>query len=145
MQRAIAETDRRREVQIGYNAEHGITPKGIQKSINDVMEAGGSTKGDKRRGRQGAGKGAVAEREVSVENLSAAQLAKRMKELEKQMYDCARNLEFERAASLRDELEHLRAAVFKGSAVTESERKSGEGNSEGSLVAKGRNSKGVVS
>ena len=145
MQRAIAETDRRREVQIGYNIEHGITPKGIQKSINDVMEAGGSAKGDKRRGRQGGGKGAVAEREASVENLSAAQLAKRMKELEKQMYDCARNLEFERAASLRDELEHLRAAVFKGSAVTESERNSGEGNSEKTWVAKGRNSKGVVS
>ena len=145
MQRAIAETDRRREVQIAYNIEHGITPKGIQKSINDVMEAGGSSRGDKRRGKQGAGKGAAAVRDSNAENLSAAEAAKRIKELEKQMYECARNLEFERAAALRDELEHVRAAIFKGSSVTEHERSGGQANSEGSVVAKGKNSKSVVS
>jgi excinuclease ABC subunit B len=115
MQRAIDETNRRRDVQIRYNAEHGITPKGIQKSINDVMEAGGSTRGDKRRGRRGAAKtGAASEREPAVESLSATEAARRMKQIEKEMYACARNLEFERAAQLRDELDRLRAAVFKG-------------------------------
>ncbi len=110
------------------------------------MEAGGSSsRGDKRRGKQGTGKGAAAARDTSAENLSAAEAAKRLKELEKQMYECARNLEFERAAALRDELEHVRAAIFKGSDVTESERSGGRANSEGSVFAKGKNSKGVVS
>jgi len=109
MQRAIDETNRRREVQLQYNEEHGITPKGIEKSINDVMEAGDSGK-DKRRGRRGALKSQTTE----VESLSPGEAAKRMKQLEKEMYECARNLEFERAAALRDELDQIRANLFKG-------------------------------
>ncbi|ASJ74988.1 excinuclease ABC subunit UvrB [Granulosicoccus antarcticus] len=113
MQRAIDETNRRREVQIRYNLDHGITPVGITKSINDVMEAGGSSQGDKRRGRSATGKSAKTASVAKIENLSAAQAAKRIKELEKEMYECARNLEFERAAALRDELEQVREVVFK--------------------------------
>jgi len=109
MQRAIDETNRRREVQLQYNEEHGITPVGIKKSINDVMEAGGSSK-DKRKGRRGSQKTS----EPAVEALSATDAAKRIKQLEKEMYGCARNLEFERAASLRDELDRVRANIFKG-------------------------------
>ena len=110
MQRAIDETDRRREVQIQYNTDHGITPKGIQKAVNDVMEAGGSSSGqDKRRGRRGSQK----TDSPVVEAMSANDAAKRMKQLEKEMYECARNLEFERAAQLRDELEQIRESVFK--------------------------------
>jgi len=109
MQRAIDETNRRREVQLQYNEEHGITPVGIKKSINDVMETGGSSK-DKRKGRRGSQKTS----EPAVESLSATDAAKRIKQLEKEMYECARNLEFERAASLRDELDQVRANIFKG-------------------------------
>jgi excinuclease ABC subunit B len=115
MQRAIDETNRRRDVQIAYNAEHGITPKGIQKSISDVMEASGTARTDKRRGKRGPGNSGTADAgDTAVEILSAADAARRMKDLEKQMYDCARNLEFERAAVLRDELELIRATLFKG-------------------------------
>jgi excinuclease ABC subunit B len=109
MQRAMDETSRRREMQLAFNAEHGIVPKGINKPVADVMEAGGSSKGGKR-GRRG-GKSAA---EKPIETLSPSAAAKRMKALEKDMYDAARNLEFERAASLRDELETLRASLFGG-------------------------------
>ena len=112
MQRAIYETNRRREVQEAYNAEHGITPVGIKKAINDVMEAGDS--GNKKRGRRGNTK---EKQDTALETLSVDQAAKRMKQLEKQMYECARNLEFETAAQLRDELEQLRMKVFKGEGV----------------------------
>lgn len=108
MQRAMDETTRRREVQLQYNEEHGITPRGIEKAVNDVMEAGESSS-DKRRGRRGA----KTDKKPTVSAMSATEAAKRMKQLEKEMYECARNLEFERAAQLRDELEEVRAAVFK--------------------------------
>ena len=79
------------------------------------MEAGGSKEG-KRRGRRGA------KQEVpAVETLSVSDAAKRMKKLEKEMYDAARNLEFERAAELRDELDTLRTLVFKGEGVVSTE------------------------
>ncbi len=110
MQRAINETNRRRTVQEAYNEEHGITPVGIQKAIHDVMEAGDSGK-DKRRGKRGS---ETSKSSASAEPMSVDQAAKRMKQLEKQMYECARNLEFETAAQLRDELEQIRANVFKG-------------------------------
>ena len=116
MQRAIDETNRRREVQETYNEEHDITPVGIQKAINDVMEAGDS-RNDKRGSRRSAS-GKPTESESS-QALSVDEAAKRMKQLEKQMYDCARNLEFETAAHLRDELERLRANVFKGDHILE--------------------------
>jgi len=108
MQRAIDETSRRREVQLQYNADHGITPRGIEKAVQDVMEAGDSGK-DKRRGRRGGKQ----DNSQEVPVLSASDAAKRIKQLEKEMYECARNLEFERAASLRDELELVRANIFK--------------------------------
>jgi len=112
MQRAIDETNRRREVQNAFNAEHKITPKGIEKSIMDVMEAGDGGKGKaKGRSRKGTTKQSAG---PAPESLSADQAAKRMATLEKQMYECARNLEFEQAANLRDELDVLRANVFKG-------------------------------
>ena len=73
------------------------------------MEAGGSSSQDKRRGRRGTHKND----QPAVEAISANDAAKRMKQLEKEMYECARNLEFERAAQLRDELEQIRDSVFK--------------------------------
>ncbi len=110
MQRAIDETTRRRDTQTAFNELHGITPIGIKKAVSDVMEAGGPSRG-KRKGRRG---GKLDKSEPQYQKLSVADATKRMKELEKQMYDSARNLEFERAAELRDELEQLRVNVFQG-------------------------------
>jgi len=109
IQRAIAETNRRREMQIAFNEANGITPKGIEKAVADVMEAGSSQRGGRRGRRQQTSAPAT-----SIAELSVADATKRMKQLEKEMYDAARNLEFERAAQLRDELELLRANIFKG-------------------------------
>jgi len=108
MQRAIDETDRRRAVQVAFNLEHGIVPVGIVKKVADVMESGAPAS-NARRGRRGDKRDEVAPK---VERLTPAAAAKRMKSLEKDMYDAARNLEFERAAALRDELDALRANLF---------------------------------
>lgn len=109
MQRAIDETDRRREVQLAHNEKHGITPVGIKKAIQDVMEAGDTRtkRGDKlARSKQKAGT-------EDFSGLSQAQATKKMAQIEKKMYEAARNLEFEQAAALRDQLDELRENVFK--------------------------------
>ncbi|WP_322406081.1 excinuclease ABC subunit UvrB [Idiomarina sp. PL1-037] len=109
MQRAMDETDRRREKQIAYNKEHGITPQGLNKDITDVMDLGqGSAKA-----RQSKAEKALAEvasgydaRTVVVKDAKAV-----MKEIdakEKEMYKAAQNLEFEQAGKLRDEVAELR-------------------------------------
>jgi excinuclease ABC subunit B len=109
MQRAIDETERRREKQIAYNEAHGITPRGIVKSVADIME-GANIPGRK----SGRGTRKVAEPEASYRvdetRLSAQELARTISQLEDQMYEAARNLEFEKAAQLRDELERLKHA-----------------------------------
>lgn len=109
MQRAIDETNRRREVQQAHNEKHGITPVGIKKAIQDVMEAGDTRtkRGDKlARSKQKAGT-------EDFSGLSQAQATKKMAQIEKKMYEAARNLEFEQAAALRDQLDELRENVFK--------------------------------
>jgi excinuclease ABC subunit B len=105
MQRAIDETNRRRAKQIAFNAEHGITPQTIVKRIADVME-GAREEG----GRPGADKGRrkVAEPRLAYEKLSTEEIMKRIRKLEADMYRHARELEFEKAAELRDEIERLR-------------------------------------
>ena len=110
MQRAMDETERRREKQIAFNKEHGITPRGIVKSVADIMEGASSIPG--RKGGRGGRKAAepAAEYRVDEQKLSPADLAKTMSRLEDQMYEAARNLEFEKAAQLRDELERLKHA-----------------------------------
>jgi len=102
MERAMEETGRRRAKQIAYNEEHGITPKTVQKRIADIME--GAYPGGPKSARQYA---KVAEEEAEYAALSPQQMARRIKELEKRMYEHARNLEFEEAARLRDQLKHL--------------------------------------
>jgi excinuclease ABC subunit B len=111
MQRAIDETERRRRVQTSFNTEHGITPKGIEKSIQDVMEAGEAPgRGNTKR------KGRATQKSASDDysQLSPEQASKKMVQIEKQMYEAARNLEFEDAARYRDQLEQLKANVFQG-------------------------------
>jgi excinuclease ABC subunit B len=105
IERALAETDRRRSRQLEYNAEHGITPRSILKAVTDVMEgarAGGDGDGEGRR--RGAADAGVA--------LGPEQAMKKIKKLEAEMYRHARNLEFEAAARIRDEIERLRHQAF---------------------------------
>ena len=102
MQRAIDETDRRREKQIAHNLKHGITPMGIIKSIRGGMDDSKSKKEEKLRFAE------VAEEHAKYASLSPQQLAKRIQQIENAMYKHAQNLEFEEAAKLRDELDKVR-------------------------------------
>ena len=105
MKAAIEETDRRRQRQVEYNLEHGITPTSIVRAVMDVMEGARSEaqdakSGDKRR--------KVAEQGTDYALLNPAQLAARLKQLETRMHRHAQDLEFEAAAKLRDEIHRLR-------------------------------------
>jgi excinuclease ABC subunit B len=111
MERAIAETDRRREKQLSYNKEHNITPMGIVKNITDVMDLGDAA----RPGRHRKAYQRVAEPAPGYERLSAKQLDARLKQLENKMYKHARDLEFEEAAGVRDEISSIKEQYFKTS------------------------------
>jgi excinuclease ABC subunit B len=104
MQRAIEETNRRRERQIEHNERHGITPATIVKQVMDIMESAYPVPG---RGRR-----RVAEDATRYESMSPQQLLKKAQKLEKQMLQHARDLEFEEAARLRDEIQRMRKAGF---------------------------------
>ncbi len=106
MRRAIAETDRRRAKQKTFNADHNITPKGIEKGVSDIMEvAPGARPGGKRKTRHKA----VQE---PVEVLTPDEAVKKIAELEERMYRHADNLEFEEAARLRDRARALAEQAF---------------------------------
>jgi excinuclease ABC subunit B len=102
MQRAIAETDRRREKQVAFNHAHGITPVTIRKQVRDIME--GARNAGRSRGRIRK----TAEPAPDYANLSIEQVVQRLKKLEQKMYRHARDLEFEEAARVRDEIDQLR-------------------------------------
>lgn len=107
MQRAIDETDRRRDKQIAFNKEHGITPKSVAKAVHDIMEGA--------RPEQAPSSERylhVAEQQAHYAALSPKQLAQKIQQLEKQMQTHAHNLEFEAAARVRDELKHLKGQVM---------------------------------
>jgi excinuclease ABC subunit B len=107
MQRAIEETDRRREKQIAHNLKHGITPVGINKSIADIME-GAVAPGAGGRGARNKAL-AIAERQTQyLAAINPKDLWKSIDSLEKQMFQAAKDLEFELAAKLRDDIERLR-------------------------------------
>jgi excinuclease ABC subunit B len=106
MQKAIDVTEQRREKQHAYNLEHGITPTTIRKQIADVMEGGRSSgKGYDQLSAKDFAK--VADEIAEYAAMSPAQLAKRIAELEKKMYQHAQDLEFEDAARVRDEIAHI--------------------------------------
>ena len=111
MTRAIAETARRREKQIAHNKAHNITPQGIHKSVQDILEGARSmpTKAKGGKGRSAAGDRAALAADV---NLSPAALGRKIADLEQKMLDHAKNLEFEEAASLRDVVTELKQAAF---------------------------------
>jgi excinuclease ABC subunit B len=107
MKKAIGETERRRAKQVEHNILHGITPKGVFKQVRDLIDGVYSEK---------AGKEAQ-EREIEkarIEDMSERDIAKEIKRLEKLMMEHARNLEFENAVRVRDQLANLRAQAFGG-------------------------------
>jgi len=103
MRRAIDETERRRAKQTAFNAEHGITPQTIRKAVADILE--GATPGAPMRAQEHA---RVAEEAAEYASLTLAQMAKKIKALEKTMYRHAKDLEFEQAAAIRDRIRELR-------------------------------------
>ena len=105
MKKAIGETERRREKQIAHNLAEGITPRSVKKEVKELIDGVVSAQDDKSKVR-----GLVEQAEV--EAMSEKDLAKRIKLLEKQMLDHAKNLEFEKAARVRDQLALLREQAF---------------------------------
>ncbi len=105
MRRAIDETERRRTKQMAFNAEHGITPRSVKKQVREMIDGVVSDKTAKDDLRQ-------AQAAAELETLSEKDLGKRIKLLEKQMLEHARNLEFEKAARVRDQLALIKEQVF---------------------------------
>ncbi len=108
MQRAIAETDRRRERQKEYNQEHGITPKSIQKAVMDIMDSANSLSPAERDQQR-----KVAETAAQYQHMLPAELGKSIAEMEKQMIHHAQMLEFEEAAEMRDQIKRLKEQVLR--------------------------------
>jgi excinuclease ABC subunit B len=102
MRRAIDETERRRTKQQQYNKDNGITPQTILKSIADIME--GAYPGAQMNAK---GYAKVADEEAEYAQMSPKQMAKRVQQLEEQMYRHAQDLEFEEAARIRDQIKKL--------------------------------------
>jgi excinuclease ABC subunit B len=102
MERAIGETERRRAKQTAFNTAHGITPQTIRKAVADIMEA--AYPGAPMRARDYA---KTAEEVIEYADLTPAQMARKLKALEKEMYQHAKDLEFERAAAVRDRIREL--------------------------------------
>lgn len=108
MKKAIGETERRRAKQIAYNEAHGITPRSIVKQVRDLIDGVYSEKASKEQEKQEL-------QRAMVEDMSEKDVAKRIKQLEKQMLEHARNLEFEKAARVRDQLALLKEQAFGAS------------------------------
>ncbi|TAA48207.1 excinuclease ABC subunit UvrB [Corallincola spongiicola] len=105
MQRAIDETTRRRAKQEAHNLENGIVPTGLNKKIADVMDLG------QKSGKKQNKALAIAERKASYVPADPAQLAKQIAELEAKMYEHAKNLEFEEAGRIRDQVKQLQHSM----------------------------------
>ena len=104
IQRALRETNRRREQQQAFNERHGITPKGIRKAVSDILDGAYASSRAPTRRRAAA----VAEEKAAYADIPPALLPKKIRQLEERMYQHARDLEFEQAAELRDEVARLR-------------------------------------
>jgi len=111
MRRAIEETDRRRGKQTAFNAAQGITPKGVTKRIKDIIDGIYDAEGARAELK-------AAEEQARYEAMTEKEIGREIKRLEKQMLEHARNLEFEQAARVRDQLADVRKKVF-GVAIDE--------------------------
>ena len=105
MKKAMGETERRRAKQIEYNTQHGITPRGIVKQVRDLIDGVYSEKSGKEAEK-------LEMQKALVEDMSEKDIAREIKRLEKQMVEHAKNLEFEKAARVRDQLHVLKAQAF---------------------------------
>jgi excinuclease ABC subunit B len=107
MRRAIDETDRRRVRQAEFNRVHGIVPQGVQKEVREMIDGVYDASASRAERREAGDR-------VAVEAMSEAQLGREIKRLERQMLEMAKNLEFEKAARIRDQLGSLRQRAFIG-------------------------------
>ena len=116
MQAAIEETGRRREKQEEHNAAHGIVPRQVVRAVMDVMEGARSEPGEAKGGKSTRGKAVrqVAEPVAGYGAMDPLQAARRIQELEQRMYQHARDLEFEDAAQVRDQIRRLKEASLAG-------------------------------
>ena len=105
MKKAMSETERRRNKQIAHNLEHGITPKSIVKRIKDLIDGVYSEKSGKEADK-------LLMQKALVEDMSEKDVSREIKRLEKQMVEHAKNLEFEKAARVRDQLHSLKTQAF---------------------------------
>jgi excinuclease ABC subunit B len=110
MERAIGETQRRRDKQVSYNKEHGITPVGIFKDVADIMEGARVPGKRNAKGRQVAEPAANYQAEIAL--MTPKQLSQEIKRMEQKMFEHAKNLEFEEAAATRDRIGNLKQQVF---------------------------------
>ncbi len=108
MKKAIGETERRRVKQIAHNEAHGITPRSIVKQVRDLIDGVYSEKA----GQDAERLAQEALQRARVEDMSEKDVAREIKRLEKQMLEHARNLEFEQAARVRDQLHRLKQQAF---------------------------------
>jgi len=123
MKKAIGETERRRKKQIEHNEKHGIVPKGVKKSVEDILEAGTAPGGRPNRNKKGKADKRSLHQQVAepsaeyqaAQSMSPDQINKRMTELEDAMYLAAKELNFEQAAALRDELHQLKELMIRNS------------------------------
>jgi excinuclease ABC subunit B len=115
MKKAMGETERRRTKQIAHNLANGITPQGINKKVRDMIDGVISSKAGKDAAREAERRDML--RATGVEEFTEKDLAKRIKQIEKQMFEAAKNLEFEQAARLRDQLVQLKERAFGAAPV----------------------------
>jgi excinuclease ABC subunit B len=108
MQRAMLETERRREKQQAYNQENGLVPRALKRNIKDIMELGEATKKQGSKKSKQVPLSKIAEPSMSYVAMSSQDIEKQILKLESEMYQHAQNLEFELAAAKRDEMEKLR-------------------------------------
>ncbi len=111
MKLAISETDRRRNRQILFNAQHGIIPRGVQKQVKELIDGVFSGQESKKEGK-------TAQEKAVFETLTDKDAVRELKRIEKLMMEAARNLEFEKAAKLRDQLTLLKERVFGSSGTS---------------------------
>ena len=134
MKKAIGETERRRNKQLAFNVEHGVTPRSVVKRIKDLIDGVYSEK---------SGKDAqnLELRKAQVEEMSEKDVAREIKRLEKQMVEHAKNLEFEKAARVRDQLHALKQQAFGApgadnvTSISLAVSRSGGGTSPGGLAS----------
>ncbi|WP_312245261.1 excinuclease ABC subunit UvrB [Stutzerimonas nitrititolerans] len=112
MQRAIDETERRRNKQIAFNEAHGIVPQGVVKDVQDILE-GATVPGSRSKKRRGEAKAAEEAARYESELRSPSEITKRIRQLEERMLLQARDLEFEAAAQTRDEIHKLRERLLQ--------------------------------